>query len=42
MFCVDVRTNSEFCPTHYSVTGFYNRDGKCLLRGTNWDFKYRP
>jgi len=22
------------------VTGFYNRDGVCLLRGTDWVFKY--
>jgi len=21
------------------MTGFYNRDGMCLLRGTDWDFK---
>jgi hypothetical protein len=40
MFCVYVRTNSEFYPTQQSVIGFYNRDGKCLLRGTTWVFKY--
>jgi len=22
------------------VTGFYNRDGVCLLRGTDWTFTY--
>ena len=22
-----------------ALTGFYNRDEKCLLRGTNWVFK---
>jgi len=22
------------------VIGFYNRDGKCLLRGMDWVFKY--
>jgi hypothetical protein len=22
------------------MTGFYNRDGECLLRGTDWIFKY--
>jgi len=30
--------NSEFCPTQLTVIGFYNREGKCLLRGTNWGF----
>ena len=24
----------------YKLTSFYNRDGKCLLRGTNWVFTY--
>ena len=23
----------------YKLIGFYNRDEKCLLRGTNWVFK---
>jgi len=23
------------------MSGFYNRDGVCLLRGTDWIFKYR-
>jgi len=22
------------------MTGFYNRDGECLHRGTNWVFRY--
>jgi hypothetical protein len=22
------------------LTGFYNRDGECLRRGTNWIYKY--
>ena len=22
------------------LTGFYNREGVCLLRGTDWIFKY--
>jgi len=25
--------------TQHSMIGFYNRDDKCLLRGTNWVFK---
>jgi hypothetical protein len=32
-------TNSDFCPTQRKLIGFYNRDEKCLLRGTNWVFK---
>jgi len=36
MFRMDLRKNSEFCPIQVSVIGFYNREGKCLLRGTNW------
>ena len=28
VFCVDLRTNSDY------FTGFYNRGGMCLLRGT--------
>jgi hypothetical protein len=40
--CINVlylTRNREFCPIQHSVTGFYNRDGKCLLRSTNWVFK---
>jgi hypothetical protein len=32
VFCVDLRTNSDY------LTGFYNRDGVFLLRGTDWVF----
>jgi len=35
MFCMDLRTNSD-----YFLTGFYNRDSVCSLRGTDWVFKY--
>jgi len=31
--------NSEFCHTQQSMIGFYNRNGKCLLRGTDWVFR---
>jgi len=24
----------------YKLIGFYNRDEKCLLRGTDWVFNY--
>ena len=36
VFCIYLRTNSDLC--HLQL-GFYNRDEKCLLRGTNWVFK---
>ena len=39
VFCVDLRTNSDYFTVQHKLTGFYNRDGKCLLRGTNWVFK---
>lgn len=31
-------TNSEFYPIHYSMTGVYNWEGKCLVRGRNCVF----
>ena len=34
-----LRTASQFSPIQHSVIGFYDRDGKCLLRGTEWVFK---
>ena len=36
VFCVDLRTNSDYFPIQYWLTGFYNRDGVCLLSGTSW------
>ena len=35
-FCIYLRTNSDLCHLHHKLIGFYNRDEKCLLRGTNW------
>ena len=35
VFCTDIRTDSDFCFLHHKLIGFYNRDGKCLLRGTD-------
>jgi hypothetical protein len=40
VFCVDLRTNSDYFPIQHYLTGFYNRDGVCLLRGTDWIFKF--
>ena len=31
--------NSNLCHLHHKLIGFYNRDEKRLLRGTNWVFK---
>ena len=39
VFCIHLRTNSDFCHLHHKLIGFYNPDEKCLLRGTNWVFK---
>jgi len=36
VFCIYLRTNSNLCPLQHKLIGFYNRDEKCLLRGTNW------
>jgi len=38
--CKDLRTNSDYLPVDYLLTGFYNRGGVCLLRGTDWVFIY--
>ena len=40
MFCIYLRTNSDLCHLQHKLIGFYNRDDKCLLRGTYWIFKY--
>ena len=34
VFCVDLRTNSDYFTVQHWLTGFYNWDGVCLLRGT--------
>ena len=36
VFCVDLRTNSDYFPIQHKLVGFCNRDGECLLRGTDW------
>jgi len=40
VFCIYVRTNSDLCHLQHKLIGFYNRDEKCLQRGTEWVFKY--
>ena len=39
VFCVYLRTNSDLCHLQHKLIGFYNRDEKCLQRGTDWVFK---
>jgi hypothetical protein len=39
VFCIYLRTNSDFCFIQNKLIGFYNRKEKCLQRGTAWDFK---
>jgi hypothetical protein len=34
VFCVDMRTNSDYFTVQHQLTGLYNLDGVCLLRGT--------
>jgi hypothetical protein len=40
VFCICLRTNSDLCHLRHKLIGFNSRDGKCLLRGTDWAFKY--
>ena len=40
VFCIYRRTNSDLCHLQHKLIGFYNRDEKCLLRGTGWVFKW--
>jgi len=37
-FCTYLRANSDFCPLYHKLISFYDRDERCLLRGTNWVF----
>jgi len=32
-------SNSGLCHLHHKLIGFYNRDEKCLQRGTDWAVK---
>jgi hypothetical protein len=40
VFCIYLRTNRDLCHLQHKLTGFYNLDGVCLLRGTNRVFKW--
>jgi len=39
LFGRDLRIENEVCFIRYKLIRFYNRGGKCLLRGTDWVFK---
>jgi hypothetical protein len=39
VFCISLRTNSDVYHLQHKLIGFYNRDKKCLQRGTDWTFK---
>jgi hypothetical protein len=39
VFCIYLRTNSGLRHLQQKLIGFYNRDEKCLQRGTDWVFK---
>ena len=38
VFCVGLRTNSDYFPIQHWLAGFCNIDEKCLQRGTHWIF----
>ena len=38
VFCVDLRTNSDYSPLQHKLTGFCNTDGVRLPRGTSYTF----
>ena len=39
VFCIYLRTNSDLSHLQHKMIGLYNRDEKCLQRGTDWVFK---
>ena len=39
LFVLYSSENSDLCHLQHKLIGFYNRDEKCLLRGTDWVFK---
>ena len=39
MFYIYLGTNIYLCHLQHKLIGFYKRDEKCLLRGTDWAFK---
>ena len=41
VFCIYLRTNSDFCHLQHKLIGFYNPDERCLQRGTDRVSKLR-
>ena len=39
VLCLSENKQRLLCHLQHKLIGFYNRDEKCLLRGTNWVFK---
>jgi len=39
VFCVDLRTNSDYFPIQHCLLVFIT-ETECLLRGTDWIFMY--
>ena len=39
VFCIYLRQKQQLVPLTAKLIGFYNRDEKCLQRGTDWVFK---
>jgi len=39
VFCMDLRTNSDYFPMQRELAEFYKRDEVCLLCGTDGFFK---
>jgi len=40
VFCIYLRTNSDLCHLQHKLIGFYNRNERCLQRGTDWVFEW--
>ena len=40
VFFIYLRTNSDLCHLQHTLIGFYNREEKCLQRGTNLNSHY--
>jgi hypothetical protein len=39
LFVLYLSENRQRLVSHHKLIGFYNRDEKCLQRGTDWAFK---
>jgi hypothetical protein len=39
VFCIYLITNSDLFHSQHKLIGIYNRDEKCLQRGTDWCLK---